>query len=326
MDKPREMLEDLSALALELHRGAPSRPREAFIDWALEALKRHVHFDSALWAVGHATATGLPVVHTHWLHRQPARLMEDYAAIAPYDTVFIDSLRQPGISIIGDARTVNPEQTAEYLDRYQIEHVLNTCDIDPLSGLLNDIALWRAQRARPFGEDDRRFMQAAFPHLIEACTHNRLSHLASAASPRMRGSWCAAAADRAGVLHVVDDAFPRLLPREWPGWSGPGLPAPLAEAAAAGVARRIAFEHLVCKVIPMDDLVLLQVRECAEIDRLTAREREICAHTAQGLSHKDIARLLGLSPATVRNHLAAACRRLKARNKAQVAALVQGYD
>lgn len=326
LDRSVQRLFDLSALALELQRGASSQLEESFIDWAFEALKKYVHFDSGFWGVGNATADGVPVVHTHWLHRQPPQLMVDYIDVAPHDVVFADSLRSLGVTVIADTRDGRLDAWREYVGRYHIEHVLNTCDIEPLTGLLNDIALWRAGRDRPYTEDERLFMQAAFPHLIDACTRNRLTHLGRIAMPRIGGPWAAAMADRAGVLHYAESEFPRLLTDEWPDWSGPYLPKLLGEAIAGGRAQRILGQKLVFKIAPMRDLYLLQARRATPIDRLTAREREIALHTAQGLSHKDIARLLNLSPATVRNHLAMACRRVQARNKAQIAALVQIYE
>lgn len=316
----------LSAFILALHRGAAEQPFEAFADWALEALKAYVPFDSGLWASGHATPEGAPVVHTHWLHRQPAQLMVDYAPIAHHDTVFAASLRQPGVSVVADARANVPAVFDAYIDRYRIEHILNTCDVDPLSGLLNDIALWRSERTRPFVEEERRFMQAAFPHLIEACTRNRLARLAGAASSRSIGAWSAAAADRAGILHIAENRFPQLLREEWPQWCGPRLPPLLSEAVSRGESQRIAGQRIIVKTAPLHDVLLLQARPRIAVDGLTQREREIARHTAEGLSHKDIARLLDLSPATVRNHLSSACRRLGVRNKAQLAALVQACD
>lgn len=325
-EENRDELAALGAFLLVLHRGATGQPFESFVNWALEALKEHIHFDSGLWACGHAAPDGAPVVHSHWLHCQPAQLMIDYAPLARYDTLFAESLQKPGVSVVADARLSAPPLFEAYLDRYRIEHVLTTCDVDPVTGLLVDIALWRAERDRPFAETERRFMQAAFPHMVEAFTRNRLNHLSSVASSRSAGPWSAAAADRTGLLHYAESRFPQFVREEWPDWRGPQLPAPLAEAVAAGESQRVAGEKLVVRITPLHDLMLLQARPCAAIDRLTAREREIAIHTAQGLSHKDIARLLDLSPATVRNHLATACRRLGARNKAQLAALVQGYD
>lgn len=322
----KDELACLSALLLELQRGAPFQSVEEFPEWAFETLKRHILFDSGLWASGHVAADGTPVVHTYRLHRQPAQLMLDYAPLARYDNVFAASLARPGVSLVVDTRVFAPEVFSDYLDRYRIEHVLNTCEVDPLTGLLTDIALWRARRDRPFDEAERRFMQAVFPHLIEASTRNRLAHLTGACSAGTGEVWSAALADREGVLHQADSRFAPMLRQEWPDWRGPVLPPSLARALIPGGVIRHAGERLVLRIAPIDDLWLLRVRPLAEVDRLTAREREIALHTAQGLSHKEIARLLDLSPATVRNHLSSACRRLGVRNKAQLAASVLVYE
>lgn len=321
-----DALAQLSALLLDLHRTSGIHPYATFTDWAFDTLQHHIPFDSALWASGHVDPDGTPVVHSHRLYRQPAQLMLDYAPLAKHDNVFAASLMQPGVPLVVDTRVFAPALFSDYLDRYRIEHVLNTCDVDPLTGLLDDIALWRAERERPFDEAERRFMQAAFPHLIEASTRNRLAHLTGACSAGAGQVWSAALADREGVLHQADSRFASMLRQEWPDWRGPHLPPLLARALAPGGLMRHAGEHLVIRIAPLDDLWLLRVRPLAEVDRLTAREREIALLSAQGLSHKEMARLLELSPATVRNHLASACRRLGVRNKAQLAALVLGHE
>lgn len=147
-----------------------------------------------------------------------------------------------------------------------------------------------------------------------------------AANPRVTAPWVPAAADTAGLLHHADDEFVHLLPEEWPGWTGPYLPDPLRQALQAGEATRITGRQLVFKLAPLGDLTLVQARRCAPLDRLTTREREVAMHTAQGLTHKEIERLLALSPATVHTHLATSCRRIGVRNKAQLAAVVNELE
>ncbi|MEO3753230.1 response regulator transcription factor [Streptomyces sp. B6B3] len=55
-------------------------------------------------------------------------------------------------------------------------------------------------------------------------------------------------------------------------------------------------------------------------EALTAREREIVAHVARGHTNAEIAQALGLSPGTVKNHLAAVQAKLGTRNRVEVAA------
>ncbi|GAA2063766.1 response regulator transcription factor [Streptomyces albiaxialis] len=54
-------------------------------------------------------------------------------------------------------------------------------------------------------------------------------------------------------------------------------------------------------------------------EELTAREKEIAGHVAQGLTNADIARALFISPGTVKTHVAAIQRKLGARNRVGVA-------
>lgn len=75
------------------------------------------------------------------------------------------------------------------------------------------------------------------------------------------------------------------------------------------------------------DVAARRVRAAAQalavrLARLTAREAEIARRYARGLSCKNIARELGLSPATVRNHLSAAYDKLEVSDKATLANLL----
>ena len=64
-----------------------------------------------------------------------------------------------------------------------------------------------------------------------------------------------------------------------------------------------------------------------EPDSITKRERELLHCLCQGLSNKEIARDLGLSPNTVRNYLQRLQERFEIRNRVQLALLAQdrGY-
>lgn len=55
-----------------------------------------------------------------------------------------------------------------------------------------------------------------------------------------------------------------------------------------------------------------------QLDQLTAREREIVAQVAAGLSNDDIAERFVLSPATVRTHVGRAMIKLGDRDRAQL--------
>ena len=58
-----------------------------------------------------------------------------------------------------------------------------------------------------------------------------------------------------------------------------------------------------------------------QLDELTAREREVMALVAEGLSNAEIAEQLVVSPATARTHVSRAMVKLHARNRAQLVVL-----
>jgi DNA-binding NarL/FixJ family response regulator len=58
-----------------------------------------------------------------------------------------------------------------------------------------------------------------------------------------------------------------------------------------------------------------------ELEELTAREREVMALVAEGLTNDDIAERFVLSPATVKTHVNRAMMKLGARDRAQLVVL-----
>jgi DNA-binding CsgD family transcriptional regulator len=54
-------------------------------------------------------------------------------------------------------------------------------------------------------------------------------------------------------------------------------------------------------------------------DKLTAREIEVVNGVRQGLSNKEIGKVLGVAPTTVKTHLENICRKLGVVNRTQIA-------
>jgi DNA-binding CsgD family transcriptional regulator len=70
------------------------------------------------------------------------------------------------------------------------------------------------------------------------------------------------------------------------------------------------------------DLLFLHARPLTPIDQLSPRESEVAKRFGAGQSHKEVARALGISPATVRNHLQVIYDKLGVNDKAALASLV----
>jgi DNA-binding CsgD family transcriptional regulator len=102
----------------------------------------------------------------------------------------------------------------------------------------------------------------------------------------------------------------------WPQWQGSLLPAPLREALAQPGTPRVG--DALCHVLPKGAFRYLHVQPVQRTDLLSARQHSIARRFAAGDTHSAIAASLGLSPATVRNHLAACYRKLSVNNKAEL--------
>ncbi len=83
----------------------------------------------------------------------------------------------------------------------------------------------------------------------------------------------------------------------------------------------IQLDKLIFDLTPRDDLLVIRVRPDSIQYLLTARERQIAAELAQGLSYKEVAKNLHLSPSTVTNYANRIYRKLNVHSKSQLAHL-----
>ncbi len=110
----------------------------------------------------------------------------------------------------------------------------------------------------------------------------------------------------------LESAFEGLKQEDGP-WQGI---APLAQLAQAGTDISIDFSTQATLGAP----VIIANRRIAPPAELTPRQAEVCKLIAQGLSNKAIAAILGISPATVKDHVHAILDRLGLKGRAEVVA------
>ncbi|PMS38510.1 regulatory LuxR family protein [Trinickia symbiotica] len=161
-------------------------------------------------------------------------------------------------------------------------------------------------------------MQAAAPHLMEAWTVNHIVHLEQIRATAAEARWSLAIADAAGHLVFAESDFESMLCAEWPASRHIVLPAPMYDNIFGTNQNRYAGRTFIATGTPSRSLWFLKARRRHPVDSLTAREREIAQLIAQGMTHKEIARRLGIAPATVRNHAQAILKRADVHNNAEL--------
>lgn len=324
-DAPKgEILKEFSAAVLDLYRGASEQPVSTFQNWAFERIKTVLPFDSALWLTG-TLINGEATFHSLLLHRQPPQLMTDWARCKDKAVFAVRVFGSPGVTFNCVTSLGFGPELAEHSRRYNVEHILATTSIDPISTLHELISIYRADMDKPFSEEERLLQQNLVPHLAETWRINRLNHFNQVSQPLYAVNFHSAAADIKGILHLIEPSFISLLLGEWPGWRGPYLPDGLISCTNNQDGRFVG-NTLVIRFSRLNDLFLLRGRKKSRVDSLSQREREVANHFSSGNTHKEIAQTLKLSPATVRNYLSAVYLKLEISNKAELVNILKDYD
>jgi len=313
----------VNQVILALYREGRDIPLSRYQDWALEQVRTLIPFDSVWW--GNAAAEPMKI---HWihLHNCDASIMEVYPPYIEQDFFRAELVAKPGMSVnMSDLITrkgyVRTELYQNCGKRYHIEWSLGTLLVDTASSLYEFLTLWRHDSNQPFNEDERKIKEQLMPHLAEAFRAVRLRHFLRGIDTRGK-AW--ALADDHGYIREAAPSFIACLRDHWHEWKGNLLPESLAQCVLAG--HGYVSKTLTIDLVPSENLRFLQVRPGSALDKLSTRENEIVKRYASGETYSEIARLLKLSPSTVRNHISHCFKKLGVTNKGQLASLFARKD
>ncbi len=309
--------ETLCAFLLEAHRADPDDGAEPFRRWAMRRLREFVAFDLAAWGDGAIGAeVRLDAIELHAIDPGALALM---AASAASDPHLARVLENPGEPVAYSLDSSHPRAMHDFAEATGAAHALSTAAFDRASGLAQGIVLYRRSGSDPFGDAEVSAMRALFGHLTLAWTRRQLDGMIRARRDLFRTPGHAASAGPDRVLRTAEPGFLRVLRAEWPDWSGPRLPEPIAVPVDAGGEALHIGRQAVVRAIRGDGILMLRARLRVTADMLTARERQAAELAAAGRSDKEIAAALGIALATARNHIAAIHRRLGTRNRVEIA-------
>ncbi len=312
----------LGSLLLDLYRLTRGAPSPQFRDSALEAVKRVLPFESALWGTGVSIPDQGARVHSVHLHHQPMKMMEDYESIKHLDWLHLAVMSNPGTTInVTGTRPDEAPEIVEHRTRYRMARCLSTIWAEAPLQVWTAISLYRGPTEPPFEEEERLFKEDLMPHLVEAWHLNAFHFLNLRTRTTQHEGWTRALIDEEGYVHAAEPGFAERLLGEYPTWQGPRVPATLLEVAPGNA---WAGDEVLarCQATLSAGLNVLAVRGVGELKRLTARERTVARAFAAGKTHKEIGAELGLSPATIRNQLQSVYDKLGVSTKLELAALV----
>ena len=317
----------LSQLLLRMWREREVNSGHAFQDRLLDVLADFVPFSSA--SLGY---THIPMgkqgfrPHVTFLKGLPDQVVDEYFSIKAKDELAERAIRQPGSVHLydGDQPDFAFAQPFKRLhEKYDLHHVCQIKLIHDFSGLGAFLSLYRRQGESAFTEDEGLLVEAAMPHLVCVLDdYRRLSLMLHAGYPTRNGG--AALVDKIGLIHMADEPFLDLLHKEWPGWLGPQLPDKLVPFSPKQL--KLDNTKFTWTTLPGEPLHLLTAHPLGAADLLTVRQIEVARAYASGKQHKVIANELGLSPATVRNHLRMIYMTLNVSNKQELAKQLESIN
>lgn len=180
------------------------------------------------------------------------------------------------------------------------------------------IVLYRQQDVR-FAETDAACLHGLWIHLSRALAINRSRTLERLSKPGARHDNLSVT----GLVHgdgrveLADQRFFDLLAREWPELAPDFMPENALQLLNEGKIFR--GRQIEISSTRQADSLLCRIRPINVMEVLSPREFVVARRFAAGMSHKQIARELGVSHHTVRNQLAHLYRKLDLHNKGALA-------
>lgn len=290
-------------------------------DWVLSQLQTLINFDGAIWSNGHQQTVRF---HNHTLVNVPESLTQsllDHLAINPLADKVFENLGLPldMRDLLSDEEFYRSEIYLKCFKPHSIERILSSIHLDERTGLFTVLTLYRFERDNPFTEQDKQNQTQALYHLLTAAEHALFLQLEHSTDKQIRAHKNShkAICDREGYFHQVQASFIDLLElysfENNDGDSLLKLPFALdLELKTYDV------DGLQVELKAFNDLVIVEIWPQGPLDSLSSREQEIVQTLAKGLTFKEAARELELSPSTVSNHLYRIYQKLNIGSKSEL--------
>lgn len=315
----------MSVCAIELadlYRMATTVSVDEFPAHVLTRLQQWIHFDGAVFGFGTPEAQRVQIASAS-VHGRDPLILDDYAPLSHSDPVTAAFLQRPPVPLQIDTRTHYAAPTlhehARFARHHDLRHLMLFGDSPQVQGPWRWIVLYRGTD-RGFDAEPAQCLLAAWPHITCALELNRAQALHREEAHRPLRAL--ALVDRCGMFEALDPAFHALICQEWPQADSSRLPPPAL--AALDRDERLLGRKIELGFRRLGQHVLCRARSRESLSCLSPREQQVAECFAAGHSHKEVARLLQISPHTVRAQLAQVYRKLGVDDKAALANRLSG--
>jgi DNA-binding CsgD family transcriptional regulator len=318
-------METFGELLLPLYRAAQEISGDEFPDFAIGLLRSALPFTSTRWMTVIPQSDGVSISSVH-LQNEPLDMVLDWQEISRQDPIYDAVMAKPGRGCNFHAPTLYAGPSLaimrDYTTRYGHQNGLSVCQLTGSREHLTALSLFRCDPDDHFQKAEQLLQERFLPHLIEAASINRsLCFGRSGYALNEKGSVSTALSRMDGIFLYCAPRFKDLLNREWSSWTGLRLPGQLY----TDLSKQGRFSGAVITVDSqrVGNLLILRARAVTGLDQLSPRELVVARLFGEGLSYKEIALKMSVSPNTVRSFLQRVYEKLKIRDKAELAALMR---
>lgn len=313
-------------LLLDIYDSAQHCTMPDFNQYALNKFKNVLQFDSAVIVDFSAIQQQKFIIQSIHLHDAPVEKMLERpkaigteslnknGALSSRDFVLKKALAERGKSVIANlTQGVSDPYVLDYCRKYETAHSLTFVSGQKTIHTVPTVALWRAVKANAYSQKDAHAANMLLPHVLQAKRIN--GRLNVSRSSETDGS-STALATPGGCLHFVDPEVIRLIQLEWKEWTPPLLPGLLIDSLRQNREMMFVGVAIYVKASMQGNMICMTITEKRRQQMpLSMAEYRAARLACEGLTYKEIGRQLDISPATIRNQLHSAYRKLGVSNK-----------
>lgn len=332
----RHSAPDIGRVILDLYREAQEAGADSFPQEAFKRLEKFIRFDSCgistfcLMAQGrHSLISQFSISVAVGEH---AALRDEFVDVPQVvgndgllsrDPVFSKAVGHVGKSHRLEWEEIPDGPLREYAKRWEGVNAMAMVTSAP-GQTVTSFSLWRAHVGNSFSAGDEALADVLLPHITQAISINR--KIAVTALTGGSKQTCSLIADHQGLIHHIDDLALSLLRREYPGWLSAHLPQDLLDSLASSSTQRHVGRLVIITLRRQGTILVCAIQSRIAGEKLTPAEMCVVSTVVKHDSYKEAARRLGVSPATIRNHLHAIYGKLNIRSKSDLAKAFRDYD